>query len=194
MADEDDLKDGEFMGRAGPLDTDYVPRELVPGRVLAAAPEVRQAVEESGRALQIDFLDDAAVLKMLHLRYWDEMRMGGSGCVASLFALPVPLALFGYWGGYAQYWESASRLNAFYGVWALSIVVAVLVIARRARSEWSDRPRQKIRARAKEYRRLAQLARKHGADVPDFYPYYGPYPFAAKFYADAEELELPQEK
>ncbi|MEV7525085.1 hypothetical protein [Streptomyces sp. NPDC091371] len=194
MADEDDLKDDEFMGRAGPIETDYVPRKLVPSRVLAAPPGVRQAAEESGRALQIDFLDDAAVLRMLHLRYWDEATMYESGCGSAFFAIPVPVALFGYWGGYAQYWEPGVGLSAYYAVWALSIVVGLLVIARRARRQWGDRPRQKIRARAKEYRRLAQMARQHGADVPDFYPYYGPYPFAAKFYADAEELELPQEK
>ncbi|MFZ3472141.1 hypothetical protein ACODT3_15685 [Streptomyces sp. 4.24] len=194
MADEDDLKDGEFMGRKAPTDSEYIPRQLIPGRVLASVPEVRQAAEESGRALQIDFLDDAAVLRMLRLRYWDEMKMAGSGCGTAFLVLPVPLILFGYWGGYAQYWESASRLNAYYGVWALSVVVSLLVLARRARLQWGDRPRQKIRARAKEYRRLAHLARDRGADVPDFYPYYGPYPFAANFHPDAEELELPHEK
>ncbi|MFG3100128.1 hypothetical protein ACGFZL_06370 [Streptomyces sp. NPDC048182] len=102
----------------------------------------------------------------------------------------IIVALFLYWGGNVQYWESTKSQTLYYGACGAALVLIALLYAITLTRHWGNRPRQKVRARAAAYRHIAHTAAKHGADLPEFYPHYGPYPFAATFHADAEELDV----
>ncbi|MFF1764056.1 hypothetical protein [Streptomyces sp. NPDC058249] len=189
MDEPTELGEWEFIGRRG-----GDPVRLVPGEVIAAVPEARSLAEQAGRELRFDFLDDTAVLGMLRLRHLDEEKMFNAG-----FALGVPLAIIGfgggvYWGGVAQYWESSSAQTIYLAAMAAAVLLLLTLFVRSAVSHWGDRSRQSLRARAKRYRDVAHAARRGGADIPVHYPHYGPYPFAATFHPDAEELTLPDLK
>ncbi|MGW5654068.1 hypothetical protein [Streptomyces humi] len=184
MSDSEDLGSWEFVGRRG---TD--PVRLVPGRVLAATPATKAFAERAGGELRFDFLDDRAVLRMLRRRHQDETAMFDAG-----LRIGAPLAIVGfgaavYWGGVVQYWESGTA-RAVYACAATAVVLILLAVyVRTAAAHWGDPVRQNLRARARRYRELAQLARAEGADVPAHYPHYGPYPFAARFRPEADEAE-----
>lgn len=175
----------EYRAREGII------RTMVPGEVLAAVPAAREAAEAEGRRLRFDFLDDEAVLTLLRLRHIDDTQLHNAG---KRLAWPTALILFGlfaYWGAYVQYWESARNQALYYA--AAGVVVAGLVafFVGTLIRQWGNRPRQKVRARAAAYRKIAHIAAENGGDVPAFYPHYGPYPFAANFHPEADELELP---
>ncbi|MCF3136077.1 hypothetical protein [Streptomyces olivochromogenes] len=188
MSEEDrELGPGEYRARAGII------RKMVPGEVLASVPAARELAESEGRRLQFDFLDDAAVLKLLHLRYLDQEKMRSGGMRLGLPSAFVLMGLFVYWGAYVQYWESSKSQSAYYAAAGAVVGVIVLLYVVSLRRHWGDRPRQKVRARSAAYREIAHAAARQGAELPEFYPHYGPYPFAANFYADAADLELPSE-
>ncbi|MGC0330232.1 hypothetical protein RKD23_003222 [Streptomyces sp. SAI-170] len=176
---------GEYRARGDII------RQLVPGEVIAAVPEARSLAESEGHRLQFDFLDDESVLKMLRLRHLDESRMHIGGMKLGIPSALVLMGLFVYWGAYVQYWESSRSQVLYYAAAGTVVAFIVLLYAVFLSRHWGDRPRQKVRARAAAYRKIAHVAARNGADLPAFYPHYGPYPFAASFHADAEELELP---
>ncbi|MGW1713658.1 hypothetical protein [Streptomyces sp. NPDC002156] len=182
-----DFGEWEFIGRRG---GEVV--TLVSGSVISAVPEAKQAAEKARRELRFDFLDDQAVLALLHRRHSDEEDMFKAGLVHG-----VPLALVGsgatvYWGGVAQYWENSAARTVFLAVAAAVVGVQFLFFVRSALSVWGDPVRQNLRARARSYREIAHIARRRGADVPAHYPHYGPYPFAAKFHPEADDLGQPE--
>ncbi|MEH0423990.1 hypothetical protein [Streptomyces sp. B21-083] len=184
----------EFIGRRG---GDVV--TLVGGSVLSTVPEAKQAAEKAGRELRFDFMDDRAVLDLLHRRHDDEEDMFKAGLVHG-----VPLALVGsgatvYWGGVAQYWETGTARTVYLAITAAVVGTQLLLFIRSALSVWGDPVRQNLRARARGYREIAHIARRGGADVPAHYPHYGPYPFAANFRPevaareDSEDTEGPED-
>lgn len=187
MSDETELDAWEFVGRRG-----GDPVRLVPGEVIASTPGARARAERAGGELRFDFLDDRRVLRMLRLRHDDEVALFDAG-----FRIGVPLAVTGfaaavYWGGVVQYWESGGA-RAVYAVTAAVVVLALLgVFVRTAVAHWGDPVRQNLRARARAYRELAHQARREGAEIPDHYPHYGPYPFAATFRPEADGTEADE--
>lgn len=188
MSDEDrEPGPGEYRARGNII------RQMVPGELLASVPAAREVADAEGRRVHFDFLDDEAVLKLLRLRHLDEARLHSAGMKLGVPSALVLVGLFLYWGGYVQYWESSKSQTLYYaaagGVVALIVLLYVITLTR----HWGNRPRQKVRARAAAYRKFAHAAAGGGADLPDFYPHYGPYPFAANFHADAADLELPSE-
>jgi hypothetical protein len=188
MSDEDrEPGPGEYRARGGII------RKMVPAEVIAAVPEARSLAESEGRRLHFDFLDDDAVLRMLRLRYLDEHRMQKGGVRLGIPSAFVLMGLLAYGGAYVQYWESSTSRLVYYAAAGSVVALIVLLYVIFLTRHWSDRPRQKVRARAAAYRKIAHVAARNGADLPDFYPHYGPYPFAANYYADAAELELPDE-
>ncbi|MFD0210155.1 hypothetical protein ACFVH9_13725 [Streptomyces hirsutus] len=181
--DNHDLGAWEFIGRRG---GDAV--SLVSSSVIAAVPEAKQAAEEARQELRFDFLDDRAVLELLRRRHLDEEDMFNAGLKHGF-----PLALVGFgvaicWGGVAQYWENSASRNAYLVVTMAVVVTQVFFFVRSAMTHWGDPVRQNLRARAKQYREIAHIARREGADVPAHYPHYGPYPFAATFHPEADDL------
>lgn len=188
MSEEDrEPGPGEYRARGDII------RKMVPAEVLAAVPAARELAESEGRRLQFDFLDDEAVLKLLRLRHLDQEKMNSGGMKLGVPSALVLMGLFVYWGAYVQYWESAKSQNAYYAAAGAVVAVIVLLYVISLRRHWGDRPRQKVRARAAAYREIAHVAARGGAELPEFYPHYGPYPFAANYHADAAELELPGE-
>ncbi|MEU4468875.1 hypothetical protein AB0G20_35180 [Streptomyces sp. NPDC024017] len=184
MNDNDELKEWEFIGRRG---GDVA--TLVSGSVIAAVPEANRAAKQAEQELRFDFLDDRAVLTMLRRRHHDEEDMFKAG-----FAHGVPLAFVGlgavlYWGGVAQYWETAAPRNAYLAVAITVVVTQVFFFVRSAMSHWGDPVQQNLRARAARYRKIAHIARRGGADIPAHYPHYGPYPFAATFRPEVDDRE-----
>ncbi|MGV9880521.1 hypothetical protein [Streptomyces sp. NPDC003006] len=165
---------------------------MIPGEVLAAVPEARRAAEAEGRRLQFDFLDDDAVLKMLRLRHIDDAQLTNAGKRAGYPLALVLMGLFVYWGAYVQHWESAKNQTLYYAGAGAVVGIFVLYFAITLIRQWGNRPRQKVRARAAAYRKIAHIAAEGGGEVPAFYPHYGPYPFAANFHPEADELELPE--
>ncbi|MFJ4920138.1 hypothetical protein [Streptomyces sp. NPDC088725] len=187
MADENELGEWEYNARAD------IVRKLVPGEVLTSVPAARKAAEEAGRAVQFDFLDDHAVLKMLRLRHLDEAKLFSTGMKVG-FPLAILLAGFAlYWGAYVRYWESSKDQTIYYAAGGCVVGAMFILFVVTAIRHWSNHGRQKVRARAREYRKIAHVARAAGAKIPKHYPHYGPYPFAANFHADAEEIDLPAE-
>ncbi|MEU9209055.1 hypothetical protein AB0D27_14150 [Streptomyces sp. NPDC048415] len=186
MSEPAELDEWEFIGRRG-----GEPARLVPGEVLAAVPDARKLADEARRDVHFDFLDDRAVLAMLRLRHLDEQQMFNAG-----FRTGVPLAVIGfgaavYWGGAAQYWESSGARTIYVAVAGAAVLILLALWVRAAVAHWGDPARQSLRARAKKYREVAHAARKGGADIPAHYPHYGPYPFAATFHPEAEEVTFP---
>ncbi|MER5913465.1 hypothetical protein ABT124_23980 [Streptomyces sp. NPDC001982] len=184
MSDNVEFGQWEFIGRRG---GEVV--TLVGSSVIAALPEAKRAAEEAGRELRFDFLDDGAVLGMLRRRHLDEEDMFKAG-----FAHGVPLALVGfgaaiYWGGVAQYWETAAARIVYLAAVAAVVGTQLFFFVRSAMAHWGDPVQQNLRARARKYREIAHIARRGGADVPAHYPHYGPYPFAAKFHPEVDDLE-----
>jgi hypothetical protein len=184
VSDSTDLGEWEFVGRRG-----GEPAQLVPGEVISAIPAVKMLVEQAGVEFRFNFLDDHAVLRMLRLRHHDEVAMFNAG-----FKVGVPLAIIGfgaavYWGGVVQYWESGAARTAYAAVAAAVVLVMLAIYVRTAVAHWGNPERQNLRARARKYRELAHLARSEGADIPAHYPHYGPYPFAANFHPEADEVE-----
>lgn len=182
-----DFGEWEFIGRRG---GEVV--TLVGGSVISAVPEAKQAAEKARRELRFDFLDDRAVLALLHRRHSDEEDMFKAGLVHG-----VPLALVGsgatvYWGGVAQYWETSAARTVYLAVAAAVVGAQLFFFVRSAMSVWGDPVRQNLRARARSYREIAHIARRGGADVPAHYPHYGPYPFAAKFHPEVGDLGQPE--
>lgn len=189
MVNPAELGEWEFIGRRGGK-----PTQLVPGETIFAVPAARSLAEEASRELRFDFFDDHAVLRLLRLRHRDEEDLFDAG-----FKMGVPLALVGfgaavYWGGVAQYWESGTSRTVYLAAAAAIVTGLLVTFVRTAVRQWGDPVRQNLRARARKYRELAHVARKGGADVPAFYPHYGPYPFAAKFRPDVADLELTDEE
>ncbi|MEW2450673.1 hypothetical protein AB0896_24470 [Streptomyces parvulus] len=168
-------------------------RKMVPGEVLARVPAARELAASEGQRLQYDFFDDQAVIKLLRLRHLDDTRLHSAGMKLGIPSAFVIAGLFVYWGGYVQYWESAKSQTLYYAACGAVLAVIVLLYVVSLARHWGNRPRQKMRARAAAYRKIAHTAAKNGAELPDFYPHYGPYPFAANFHAEAEELDLPDE-
>ncbi|MET9409466.1 hypothetical protein ABZX90_27425 [Streptomyces sp. NPDC002935] len=186
MSDSNELGEWEFIGRRG-----GDPARLVPGEVIAAVPDARSLAEDARREVGFDFLDDGAVLRMLRLRHEDEQEMFNAG-----FRTGVPLALIGfgavvYWGGAAQYWESSTARLMYLGLTGVAVLILLGLWIRAAVVHWGDPARQNLRARARKYREVAHAARKGGADIPAHYPHYGPYPFAATYRPDADEMSFP---
>ncbi|MET9733904.1 hypothetical protein ABZZ79_25590 [Streptomyces sp. NPDC006458] len=180
------LGEWEFIGRRG---GDVA--GLVRSSVIAAVPEALRAAEEAREELRFDFLDDRAVLTLLRRRHDDEQDMFQAGLA---HGLPLALVGFGaviYWGGVAQYWENSTNRTVYTAVAAAVVVTQLFLFVRSALSHWGDPVRQNLRARAARYRQIAHIARGGGADIPAFYPHYGPYPFAAHFRPEADELEQP---
>ncbi|MBZ6248521.1 hypothetical protein KVH27_08875 [Streptomyces olivaceus] len=183
----------DFIGRRG---GDVV--TLVGGLVIAAVPEARHAAARARDELRFDFLDDDAVLALLRRRHEDEEDMFRAG-----FAHGIPLAFVGlsavlYWGGVAQYWETAVNRTVYLAVAAVVVGIQIFFFLRSAMNHWGDPVRQNLRARARKYREIAHIARRGGARVPAHYPHYGPYPFAARFHPEADttvrsESEGPDE-
>ncbi|WP_367044182.1 hypothetical protein [Streptomyces sp. Je 1-332] len=188
MSDEQDREPGpwEYRAREGII------RKMIPGDVIAAVPAAREAAESEGRRLQFDFFDDEAVLKMLRLRHIDDKQLYSAGAKAGLPAGLIPFGLVLYWGAYVRYWESTRNQSLFYAGAGLVVVLTLGYFVMMLIRQWGNRPRQKVRARAAAYRKIAHIAAENGGDVPTFYPHYGPYPFAANFHADAAELDLPE--
>ncbi|MFF2845669.1 hypothetical protein ACFVT5_04985 [Streptomyces sp. NPDC058001] len=188
---------GEQEGPLGPQEYKArggIVRTQVPGEVLTASPAARRAAEEAGRELRFDFLDDAAVLKLLRLRHLDDVQLHNVGMRWRLPVILVVAAPILYWGAYVQYWESSRSQTLYYAAAGAVMGAVVCGFAVAAVREWSHRGWQKVRARAAAYRNIAHIAARNGTELPDFYPHYGPYPFAANFHADAEELDLPDEE
>ncbi|WP_328554098.1 MULTISPECIES: hypothetical protein [unclassified Streptomyces] len=186
MSDSSDLGEWEFIGRRG-----GEPARLVPGDVIAAVPEARRLAEDASREVAFDLLDDGAVLQMLRLRHQDEREMFNAGLRTG-----VPLACVGfgaavYWGGVAQYWESSRSQLVYLAVAGAAVIALLALWIRAAATHWGDPARQNLRARARKYRDVAHVARKGGADIPAHYPHYGPYPFAATYRPDADEVRFP---
>ncbi|MFF4549827.1 hypothetical protein ACFY1J_37310 [Streptomyces sp. NPDC001406] len=184
MSENHDFGQWEFIGRRG---GEVV--TLIGGSVIAAVPEARRAAEQAGRELRFDFLDDRAVLALLRRRHVDEEDMFKAG-----FAHGVPLALVGfgatiYWGGVAQHWDTAVARTIYLAVVAAVVGTQLFFFVRSAMSHWGDPVQQNLRARARRYREIARIARREGADIPAHYPHYGPYPFAAKFHPEVDDLE-----
>lgn len=186
--DEQELGEWEYNARKG------IVRQLVPAAVLLSAPAARHAAEEAGRAVQFDFQDDRAVLNLLRLRRVDELKMSSAGKWIGRPLAALLAAFFVYWGGYVQYWESSRNQKLYYAAAGIVLGALIVIFIITVLRHWGNRARQKVRARAAEYRRIAHIARVAGADVNESYPHYGPYPFAANFHADAEDLELPQKE
>ncbi|MEV0257662.1 hypothetical protein AB0H82_25815 [Streptomyces sp. NPDC050732] len=176
----------EYRAHAGTI------RKMIPGDVIAAVPAAREAAEAEGRRLQFDFFDDDAVLKMLRLRHIDDVQLRSSGVKAGVPTALILFGLFVYWGAYVQYWESSRNQSLFYIGAGVVVACTLAFFVIKAIRQWSNRPRQKVRARAAAYRKIAHIAAENGGDVPTFYPHYGPYPFAANFHSDAAELDLPE--
>lgn len=156
-ANEQELGPRQFIGRRG---GDIV--TLVDGSVIAGVPEAKQAAEEAGRELRFDFLDDEAVLEMLHRRHADEEEMFNAGLKHG-----APLALVGfgavvYWGGVAQYWETPASRNAYLAVAAVVLLTQIFFFVRSGIRQWGDPVRQNLRARAAKYRQIAHIARRGG--------------------------------
>ncbi|MER5258972.1 hypothetical protein [Streptomyces sp. NPDC002855] len=189
MSDEEDRDPGpwEYRAREGII------RKMIPGDVIAAVPAAREAAASEGRRLQFDFLDDEAVLKMLRLRHIDDQQMNSAGAKAGIPTALILVGLFIYWGAYVQYWESPRNQSLFYAAAGLIVCGTLAFFCTTVIRQWSNRPRQKVRARAAAYRKIAHIAAENGGDVPTFYPHYGPYPFAANFHSDAAELDLPEQ-
>ncbi|WP_432095186.1 hypothetical protein [Streptomyces sp. bgisy100] len=188
MPQDHELEPGEYRARGG------IVRKMVPGEALFAIPKARELADKQGRKLGFDFLDDAAVLRMLRLRHYDDTQLRGIGMKLGLPSALALTGLFLYWGGYVQYWESSKSQTTFYVITgAVVAVILILYIVFLAR-HWGDRARQNVRARAAAYRDIAHTAGRHGAELPEFYPHYGPYPFAANFHPEAAELRLPGEE
>ncbi|MFC8308681.1 hypothetical protein ACFUMJ_02440 [Streptomyces olivaceus] len=188
MPGEDrDLDPDEYKARGNII------RKMVPGEVLSRVPEAREMAVSEGQRLQYDFLDDNAVLKLLRLRHLDESKLHSAGMKLGIPSALVMAALFVYWGGYVQYWESEKSQTLYYAGCGVTLAVIILLYVVSLTRHWGNRPRQKMRARAAAYRKISHTAARHGAELPDFYPHYGPYPFAANFHANAAELELPDE-
>ncbi|MET8493955.1 hypothetical protein ABZW51_03930 [Streptomyces cellulosae] len=188
-ANEQELGPRQFIGRRG---GDIV--TLVGGSVIAGVPEAKQAAEEAGRELRFDFLDDEAVLEMLHRRHADEEEMFNAGLKHG-----APLALVGfgavvYWSGVARYWETAVSRNAYLAVAAAVVVTQIFFFVRSGIRQWGDPVRQNLRARAAKYRQIAHIARRGGAEIPAHYPHYGPYPFAATFRPEVDDREQSRSK
>ncbi|MGW0628162.1 hypothetical protein ACWCQN_31970 [Streptomyces sp. NPDC001984] len=184
MSDNHEFGKREFIGRRG---GEVV--TLVGGSVIAAVPEAKRAAEKAGRELRFDFLDDRAVLTMLRRRHLDEEDMFKAG-----FAHGVPLALVGfaaaiYWGGVAQYWETAAARTVYLAVAVAVVGTQLFFFVRSAMLHWGDPVRQNLRARARKYREIAHIARRGGADIAAHYPHYGPYPFAATFHPEVADPE-----
>ncbi|MEW1923320.1 hypothetical protein [Streptomyces sp. NPDC088360] len=188
MSDEGGREPGPWEYRA----RDGIIRKMIPGDVIAAVPAAREAAETEGRRLQFDFLDDEAVLKVLRLRHIDDVQMRSSGLKAGIPTALILFGLFLYWGAYVQYWESARNQSLFYVGSGLIVACTLAFFFIMAVRQWSNRPRQKVRARAAAYRKIMHIAAENGGDVPTFYPHYGPYPFAANFHPDAADLDLPE--
>lgn len=188
MSDEEDREPGpwEYRAREGII------RKMIPGDVISAVPAAREAAEAEGRRVQFNFLDDEAVLKMLRLRHIDDTQLHNAGLKAGLPTALIPCGLGLYWGAYVQYWESARNQSLFYAGAGLVVAAALAFLVIMLTRQWGNRPRQKVRARAAAYRKIAHIAAENGGDVPTFYPHYGPYPFAANFHPDAAELDLPE--
>ncbi|MFI1421038.1 hypothetical protein ACH4VX_24285 [Streptomyces sp. NPDC020731] len=187
--DEHELGPREFIGRRGGETV-----TLVDGSVIAGIAEAKRAAEGARRELRFDFLDDRAVLELLRRRHADEEDMFNAGLKHG-----VPLALVGfgvvlYWGGAAQYWETAASRNAYLAVAAAVVVTQIFFFVRSAMSHWGDPVRQNLRARAAKYREIAHIARRGGAEIPAHYPHYGPYPFAAKFRPEVDDREKSESK
>ncbi|CAL9542805.1 hypothetical protein SUDANB176_04280 [Streptomyces sp. enrichment culture] len=189
MSDEEDREPGpgEYRARGGII------RKMVPGQVLAAFPSARKLAEEEGRRLQFDFFDDEAVLRMLRLRHLDDAKLHNSGMKLGIPSAIILFALFAYWGSYVQYWEDPKSQTIYYAAAGAVVALIVLLYVVSLTRHWGNRARQKVRARAAAYRKIAHVAARDGVELPDFYPHYGPYPFAATFHPDAEELRLPDE-
>ncbi|MBR8643171.1 hypothetical protein KEF29_37190 [Streptomyces tuirus] len=185
--DNQNLGPREFIGRRG---GDVA--TLIDGSVIAAVPEAKRAAEEAHQELRFDFLDDRAVLELLHRRHEDEVAMFNAG-----FVHGVPLALVGfgavlYWAGVAQYWETPASRIAYLAVAGAVLVLQIFFFVRSAISHWGDPVQQNLRARAAKYRQIAHTARRGGADIPAHYPHYGPYPFAATFRPEVDDREQSQ--
>ncbi|MXM62453.1 hypothetical protein GR925_03055 [Streptomyces sp. HUCO-GS316] len=188
MSEEDrEPGPGEYRARGGII------RKMVPGEVLAAVPASAELAEAEGRRLQFDFLDDEAVLRMLRLRHLDDAKLHSAGMKLGVPSALILVGLFLYWGGYVQYWESSKSQTLYYAACGAVVAVILLLYVVTLTRHWGNRPRQKVRARAAAYRQIAHVAARNGVQLPDFYPHYGPYPFAANFHPDAEDLELPGE-
>ncbi|GAA4995382.1 hypothetical protein [Streptomyces hyderabadensis] len=181
------LGPGEYRARGN------IVRKMVPGEVLSRVPEARELAISEGRRLHYDFLDDEAVLKLLRLRHLDDVKLHSAGMKLGVPSVLIIAALFVYWGGYVQYWESTKSQNLYYAACGAALAAIVLLYVISLTRHWGSRSRQKMRARAAAYRKIAHVAAENGAELPDFYPHYGPYPFAAAFHADAAELEMPDE-
>ncbi|WP_225987249.1 hypothetical protein [Streptomyces spectabilis] len=179
--DEPLLGPGEYRARGD------IVRSLVPGAVLAAVPEARAAAGAEGRRLRFDFLDDAAVLELLRLRHLDEAALHRAGMRLGIPTALVSFALFAGWGAYVQHWGPGRDQYLYYGLCGAAGVLVVALYAVTLTRHWGSRPRRNVRARAAAYRRIAHLARDGGAELPDSYPHYGPYPFAATFHPEAAD-------
>jgi hypothetical protein len=186
-SDDPVLGPREFIGRRG---GDVV--TLVDGSVLAAVPEARQAAEEARRELRFDFLDDDAVLTLLRRRHEDEQDMFRAGVVHGMPLAFVGMGAVVYWGGVAQYWETPTHRMVYLAVAGSVLLTQLVLFVRSALSHWGDPVRQNLRARAARYRRIAHMARRGGAEIPAFYPHYGPYPFAARFRPEVADRETPE--
>ncbi|CAM5646670.1 putative protein OS=Streptomyces tendae OX=1932 GN=GUR47_18065 PE=4 SV=1 [Streptomyces tendae] len=122
---------------------------------------------------------------MLRSRHDDEEAMFRTGVNWG-----IPLAVIGlfaviYWAGVARYWESSVARGGYLVIASLLIILLAFFFIRGAVKIWGNKSRQNLRARAHKYRELAHAARKAGVDVPNHYPHYGPYPFAANFHRQA---------
>jgi hypothetical protein len=166
----------------------------VPGEILFADPQVKLRAQTAGRELLFDFTDDRAVLSMLRSRHDDEEVMFGNGAKWG-----IPLAVIGlfavlYWAGVVRYWESSSARSGYLAVASVLIMLLVFFFVRSAVKTWGNRSRQNLRARAHKYRELAHAARRAGVDVPNHYPHYGPYPFAADFHRETALAESDEKR
>ncbi|MZG14106.1 hypothetical protein GUR47_18065 [Streptomyces tendae] len=189
MDDSTELDEWEFIGRRGGAVS-----RLVPGEVLFADPQVKVCAQAAGRELLFDFTDDRAVLSMLRSRHDDEEVMFSNGTKWG-----VPLAVIGlfaviYWAGVVRYWESSAARNGYLAIASVLILLLVFFFIRSAVKTWGDKSRQNLRSRAHKYRELAHAARRAGMDVPNRYPHYGPYPFAANFHRETALAESGEER
>ncbi|MET8011471.1 hypothetical protein ABZU86_10320 [Streptomyces sp. NPDC005271] len=186
MGKEYPAEDRLFMGDDGAA------HALIPSEVLASIPKAKVQAENLGREVRMDFLDDRAVLWMLHQRWGDNVDRQGVGLV---FGGPLIVLGFALW----PFWELvASEKPKQFKV--ITICVAVLVLGTllfflclRGLRATFDPVRRNVRIRARMYRKVVVIARRNGAEIPRQYPYYGMYATSRKFFPDAKELPIPED-
>ncbi|MET8011469.1 hypothetical protein ABZU86_10330 [Streptomyces sp. NPDC005271] len=166
--------------------------ELIPSQVIASIPEAKAKAEELGREVRIDFLNDRAVLWMLHQRWGDNADKHRAVLVLGLPFILLSCAMWPFWVLVASEKPQPFKM--------ITIGVAVAVLGtllffwcRHGLRATFDPVRRNVRIRARMYRKVVGTTRGNGADIPHLYPHYGMYATSRKFFPDAEDLPIPED-